>query len=302
MAGTIGHLELLPVFVEVVRQGSFTAAAKQLPLPKSTVSRRVSALERELGAELLSRTTRTVRLTEAGADLYEQAAPAIARLEDAARALSERQRTPRGTLRATAPVDIGHELMADIVASFVARYPAVHVDMVLTNRLVDLAGEGFDLAIRAGHSMPDSSALVARRVGQTDFGLFVSAEYAERRGVPERPSDLAAHDCVLFRSPDGKARWKLKGPEGEASVDVRGPVSADDFTFVRASVRAGIGVGLVPVMPAPDLIRVLPSYSMPAGAVWVVYRRTRHLAIKVRAFRDHVLDAFRRDPCSTPIR
>ncbi len=288
------HLELLPVFVEVVRQGSFTAAAAQLGLPKSTVSRRVSRLERELGAELLSRTTRTLHLTEAGADLYERAAPALDRLEDATRALSDRQRTPRGTLRLTAPVDIGHELVASVVASFVARYPAVHVDVVLTNRIVDLVRESFDVALRAGR-VSDSAALVARRVGQTELGLFASADYLAR-GTPERPEDLAAHDCVLFRAQGGAARWKLVGPEGEIAVDVRGPINADDFTFVRASVRAGAGIAFIPIIGAPDLVRVLPAYSRAAEPVSIVYRRTPHLSATVRAFRDHVVGAFQLEP------
>ncbi len=209
--------------------------------------------------------------------------------------MTEQQRTPRGTLRVTAPVDVGHELLADVVASFVARYPTVQVDVVLTNRIVDMVAEGIDVAIRAGR-VADSTNLVARRVGQTEFGLFAAPSYLERRGIPERPEDLATHDCVLFRSQGGKARWKLLGPAGETSVEVQGPINADDFSFVRASVRAGVGIGFIPTFPIPELTRVLPSHALAAGAVWVVYRRTPHLPAAIRAFRDHVVETFRVEP------
>jgi DNA-binding transcriptional LysR family regulator len=299
MRGTIEQLELLPVFVEVVRQGSFTAAAAHLGLPKSTVSRRVARLERELGATLLARTTRQLRLTDAGADLYEEAAPALDRLEAAARALSERQRTPRGPLRVTAPVDLGHDPLGEMVASFVHRHPAVTVEMVLTNRVVDLVREGLDCAIRAG-SVTDSSGLIARRLGQSDLGLFASPAYVERRGVPERIEDLARHDCVLFRAQGGRARWSLQGPAGEESVEVSGRASADDFTFVRALVRAGTGIALMPLVGEPlgELRRVLPTHAARGGAVYFVYPRSRHVPAKVSAFRDHVVDAFRVAPCN----
>ncbi|HEY8427667.1 MAG TPA: LysR family transcriptional regulator [Sandaracinaceae bacterium] len=303
MRATIERLELLPAFVEVVRQGSFTAAAARLGIPKSSVSRRVSRLERELGVALLVRTTRRLRLTEAGADLYEEASSALRRLDEAARALAERQGTPRGLLRVTAPVDLGHDFMGRLVASFVERYPSVRVEVSLTNRIVDLVGEGFDCAIRAG-GVGDSAALVARRLGGSELGLFAASRYIERRGMPERVQDLARHDCVVFRAHGNTRTWRLRGPRGEESVEVRGVVGTDDFTFVRAVVRAGAGIGLMPLActdPCRDvseLVRVLPDYSVAAGVAYFVYPRARHVPAKVTAFREHVVEAFRQGPWS----
>jgi DNA-binding transcriptional LysR family regulator len=298
MSGTIDRLGILPVFVEVVRQGSFTAAAAQLGLPKSTVSRRIAHLERELGVELLARTTRKIRLTDAGADLYRDVEPALARLEDATRALTDRQHTPRGLLRVTAPTDLADDFVAGVVASFVRRYPTVHVEMVLTNRIVDLVGEGFDVALRAGR-LADRAGIIARRLSASDLGLFASASYLERRGVPERVADLAQHDCVLFRAQGGTARWTLEGPEGRVRIDVKGPVTAHDYAFVRATIRAGAGIGLIPMTghgADPSLVRVLPDYGIAGGALYVVYPSTRHLSAKVAAFRDHVVEEFRSAP------
>lgn len=295
----IEQIELLPVFVEVVRQGSFTGAATQLGLPKSTISRRIAKLEGELGVELLARTTRKLRLTDAGSDLYEQVAPALAQLDDAARALAERQRTPQGTLRVTAPIDLGDGVAAYVVSSFVTRYPQVRVEMTLTNRVVDLAGEGFDAGIRAGR-LSDRTDLVGRKLGTSSLGLFAAPRYLEERGVPERVADLAEHECVLFRAQGGTARWTLDGPNGRESVEVRGAITADDFTFVRGSVRAGAGIGLLPTvgLAMEGLTRVLPAHSTSGGAIYLVYPSTRHLPAKVAAFRDHVIEAFRSLPCN----
>lgn len=288
-------MEWFPVFVEVVRQGSFSAAARHLGMPKSSVSRRVAHLERALGVELLTRTTRQLRLTEAGTDLYERVAPALDRLEDAARSMEERQTTPRGLLRVTAPMDLNHDFLAEMVGAFVQRHPDVRVDVLITNRVVDLVGEGVDVAIRAGRVM-DSASLVARRLGSSDLGLFAASPYLARRGVPMSVQELGQHDCVLFRSRGGVSRWDLQGPGGEESVDVRGPISADDFTFVQAAVRAGAGIGLIPLALAPqgELVRVLSTHFISGGGTYLVYPRARHLPAALAAFRDHAVEHFRR--------
>lgn len=290
-------MEWLPVFVEVVRQGSFSGAARHLGLPKSSVSRRIAHLEHALGVELLTRTTRQLRLTEAGTDLYERVAPALDRLDEAARSMEERQKTPRGQLRVTAPVDLSNEFLAEVVASFIEKYPDVGVEMIVTNRVVDLVAEGIDVAIRAGR-LGDSATLVARRLSTSDVGLFASREYLARRGTPSSVAELAQHECVLFRARNGVTRWELSGPAGGESVDVRGRVSADDFTFVQAAVRAGIGIGPVPVSLAPTggLVRVLPEHAYGVGATYLVYPRARHLPAALSAFRDHVVEVFRRAP------
>ncbi len=290
MRGTV-DLALVPAFVEVVRQGSFTKAAKALGLPKSTVSRHVTKLEEALGAPLLVRTTRSLRLTEEGETFFQRVATAIESVEEAARAVASQHEVPHGLLRISMPSDYDH--LAPIVASFVARYPEVSVEVNVSGEHVDLVGEGYDLAVRAG-KLADSS-LIARKIASVDFHLFASPAYLAAHGEPSTVADLAAHDCVLFQRHHGVARWTLHGPDGAESVDVSGPLSVDDLLFVRAAVASGVGIGLVPssfFAGESDLVRrVLPKHARSFGAVYIVYPGARHVPAKVRAFRDHVLES-----------
>jgi DNA-binding transcriptional LysR family regulator len=298
VTATIEHMSLLPVFLEVVRRGSFTAAAKALGLPKSTISRRVAELERSLGVALLARTTRSVRATEAGHELFESASAALERLEDATLAITNRQRVPRGTLRITAPSDGGNRFMSETIASFLARYPEVRVELVLTQRVVDLIDEGFDAAIRASVRLPDSS-LVARRLSSSDLALFASHAYLARKGEPATLADLAQHDCVVFRPSRSTRHMRFEGPDGEEEIEMRGPVTVDDFGMVRELVRAGVGIGLIPSLLLPEcsegVKRVLPDYAMRGSSLYFVYPSARQVPAKVAAFRDHLVEAYAAD-------
>lgn len=295
-------MALVPVFVEVVRQGSFTKAAAALELPKSTVSRRVARLEQELGVPLLVRTTRKIRLTEEGAAFHGRVAPALERVDEAARAILEQQEEPRGHLRISVPPDVRE--LGPLVARFVEDHPEVTVEVSASGKKVDLVGEGFDLAIRAGR-LADSS-LIARRLFRVRFQLFAARSYLDEHGVPQRVEDLAAHRCVLFRPQHGVNRWNLHGPDGEErTVEVRGPVATDDLLFLSHAVRAGAGVGLLPryvlgsSVPAyageleradaRDVCRVLDGWSTSGGDVHIVYPGTPFLPAKVRAFRDYLV-------------
>jgi DNA-binding transcriptional LysR family regulator len=283
------------IFVRVVDEGGFSAAARALRLPKSSVSRAVALLEEELGARLLQRSTRKVHLTEAGTAFYDLASRGIAGVEEAAAAVTELQGSLRGTVRLTAPVDAGVWLVAPVIARFVAMHPAVHVDALLTGRVVDLVAEGVDFALRAG-TIRDSS-LVARKLGRPDITLYATPAYLARKGTPRRPEDLATHDCVLFRGERGRARWELIGPEGEKTVQVTGPVGGDDFTFVQRIVLGGVGIGLLPsflctdAVAAGGLVRVLPQYVGKGAPFHLVYPSARYLPARAVAFRDFVLAA-----------
>jgi DNA-binding transcriptional LysR family regulator len=271
-------LNLVTAFVRVVEQQSFTSAAKALGLPKSSVSRRVTELEEELGVQLLHRTTRKLALTEAGRSYFEQAERALTELQAAAESATGMDTEARGIVRVTAPVDIGVMGLADVVTEFVREYPDIHVDLSLSSKVVDLVEEGFDIGIRAGKS--HDSSLVARRLGNAGLGLYASPGYLKARGKPETLADLAEHDCVLFRGKHGKALWRLQGPEGEvSSVEVRGRVNVDDMLFVRQAVGVGLGIGLLPTIViatcnrvgALDPVeRILPEFSMGGAEVAVV--------------------------------
>lgn len=283
----------MAVFVRVVETGTFTAAAAALGLPKSSVSRAVSRLERELGVRLLQRTTRSVHLTDAGHAYYERVTRALAGLQEAQAAVSDMQATPTGVVRVTAAVDIGVNVVSGLVARFVRKHPRIHVELLLTGRLVNLVDEGVDLAIRAGKL--DDSSLLARKVGTLERRCLAAPAYLRRKGTPNAVADLARHDCVLFRARRASSPWELTGPKGVERVDVTGPVSADDFAFVRQMLLDGVGIGLVPwTTCAVDvergrLVRVLSEYSAPGGALHVVYPSARYVPQRVALLRDFLV-------------
>lgn len=286
-------LNRVAAFVRVVHDGSFTAAGRALGVPKSSVSRSVAQLEADLGIRLLHRTTRRLHLTDAGAAFYERAARALGALDEAAAAASDAQAELRGVVRVTAPVDMGVWALAPIVARFARSHPQIHVEVSLTGRLVDLVGEGFDLAVRAG-PMRDSS-LVARRVGELRSVVYASAAYLERRGEPKELADLASHECVLFRPAGGKATWQLSRADGTtASVDVTGAVGSDDMSFIRKAVLAGCGLGVLPTfLCAPavrsgKLVHVLRDWSLTGAVLHIAYPSARFVPQRVAVLRDYL--------------
>lgn len=290
-------LHRVAIFVKVVDEGGFTAAARAIGLPKSSVSRAVSLLEAELGARLLRRSTRSISLTDAGAAFYERATRGLSILDEAREAVVELESDIRGPVRITAPVDAGIWMLAPIVASFIERHPAVQLDVVLTGRVIDLVEEGFDLALRAGPIRDER--LVAKKLPTLGFALYASRAYLERHGAPSRVTDLAKHRCVLFRAPRGKMSWSLSGPSGEQTVEVSGPASADDYSFAVQLVAAGAGIGLLP-MPVAEraggVERVLPRYGAPGGLLHLVHASGRYLPRRVAALRDHIVTEMSAEP------
>lgn len=287
-------LNRISSFVRVVSEGSFTAAAKSLGLPKSSVSRSVAQLEEELGIRLLHRTTRRLRLTDGGTALYERVARALVDIEQATEAASDMQSELRGAVRVTAPVDLGVAILGGVVARFARRHPNISVELLLTGRVVDLVAEGVDLAVRVG-PLRDSS-LIARRVGELDASLYASRAYIARRGVPGSVEELPAHACILFRPTLGKALWKLRKWDGEArDVVVTGPVAADDLAFVKKATLAGAGIALLPSflcsreVERGKLVPVLHEWSSRGGVLHVAYPSARFVPQRVVAFREHLL-------------
>ncbi len=285
------------IFVRVASEMSFTIAAKKLALPKSTVSRAVVRVERALGAQLLHRTTRSLRLTEVGAAYYERARAAITDLESATSDAVRQDRAPRGVIRMTTTHELGATYLAPVLPRFTERYPAIRVETVLTNRTVDLVAEGIDVAIRAGR-MRDSS-YVARKIVDTELVLVASPGYLARRGTPSEPADLEAHDAVLFRGESGRASLTMSGPRGSERVTLRGRLQADDFDFIRNAALADGGIGLTPrflcqsELESGRLIRVLPAHALRGAALFVVYP-SGGPSEKVALFRDFVIAALSR--------
>lgn len=288
-------LNRIVTFVNVVEAGSFTGAATRLGVPKSSISRGVSHLEEELGTRLLQRTTRKLMLTDAGRAYYERARVHLSALEDATNEVSDMGRDPRGTVRVTAPVDIGTALLADLVTRFVKKHPTIRVELSLTSRRVDLVAEGFDVAVRAGNL--EDSTLIVRRIAMSALALFAAPAYLRKHGTPRTVADLAEHDLVMFRT-HNQAVLRLVGPDGPEEVSVRGPIEADELGFVHAAVVAGAGVGLLPTFlcatdchadKAKRTVRVLPHHTVPASPINVVVPSTRQEPARVTVFREFLV-------------
>lgn len=286
------NLSEIAAFVAVVEQGSFSAAGRSLGVAKSSVSRRIATLEHKLGARLLQRTSRQLMLTEVGTAYHTRVASALGNLKDAAELVHELQVEPRGHLRITAPVDFG-KVLSRLVVAFTGRYPRVTVEISLTQRLVDLVGEGFDVALRAG-DLRDSS-LVGRRVGDSSPIVVGSPLYLEEHGTPALPAELGEHTFVLFRPSQhrpGCNRLVLHGPGGDQTIDVKGALSSDDFGFLGSAVEQGAGLGLLPTLSILDeletgrLVRVLPSWKGRSAPIHLVYPSRELVPAKTSAFRD----------------
>ena len=292
-------LNELRVFVRVVDRGGFAAAARELGVPVSTVSRAIVRLEERTGARLLQRTTRSVRLTSEGSALYASVGDAVGSLERAARGLEPASRVPRGLLRVSAPAEIGATFLADVAVAFGERYPHVQLELSLGNRAVNLVDEGFDVAVRAAARLADSS-LVARKLGELEHGLYASPRYLDRHGAPASPAELAAHRCVVFRGDGLVKTWRLRdgGSDEAIDVEIRARLGGDDFTYLRGVVGAGGGIALLPRLvctkdeAAGRLVRVLPRVSAKGATLYVLYPSAAHVPARVTAFRDVVAEAF----------
>jgi DNA-binding transcriptional LysR family regulator len=278
------------VFAKVAQSGSFSAAAKQLGMPKSTVSRKISDLEARLQARLIQRTTRRLSLTDAGRTYFEYGARIVAELEEAERAVGNLQAGPRGPLRVTAPLNFG--FLGSIVASFLAQYPEVAVELVCTDRVVNLVEEGFDVAIRV-RALSDST-LIARNLGQVGTLMVAAPSYLEKRGRPREPKELARHDAVIFSAAGDRGHWQLRQKSRSVEVAVRPRLTVNDLEALQEAVNAGLGLGLIPAFRCADnlrdqtLERVLPEWTLAEIAIHAVYPSSRHLSPKIRAFVEHL--------------
>ncbi len=297
--GQSANFSAAAVFVRVVESGSIRAAARALAMPKSNVSRRIADLEAQVGARLLQRTTRRLSLTDAGSAYFRGASLAVTTLLDAERAAHELQSEPRGVLRVTAPVAFGTQFLPDVVTSFLRAYPLVEVTLELTDRVVDLVDENFDVALRAG-ALPDSS-LVARRLAGTTFTTVASPAYLAARKRPRKPADLSTHDCLLHGIAHA-TKWSFRAGRATQKVSVRGRLACTSFYTLRDAAVAGLGVARVPAIVAMDALtegtleRLLEKFEPPEAPLHVVYPSHRHLAPKVRAFVDMLSIAFDTPP------
>ncbi|MET0283586.1 MAG: LysR family transcriptional regulator [Polyangiales bacterium] len=291
-------LNLVRALVAVHESGSFSGAATRLGVPRSTVSRAVSALEDTLGVLLFQRTTRQVVTTPAGVALVDRVRPSLTGLERALADVPEADEEPTGTLRITTTADLGATFLADVVTRFVARYPQVDVQVHLNTSLVDLVAGGFDLALRIANGPQRDSSLVVRKVGAVKFQLFAAASYLARRGAPRNADDLNAHELVWLPG----APWPFRERGRKRTPTVTPRVQADEMFFMRALIRAGSGIGGLPSFLAADdltagtLVRVLPRYSFETGTVYFAHPARKHVPRRVTVFQELALEMLRRGP------
>ncbi len=286
----------LLLFARVADSGSFSRAAERLGLPKSTVSRRIAALEANLGERVLTRTTRRLTLTDFGQGLLEHA-NRLAEEVDAAAALAEhRQSEPSGRLRVSMPADFAATVLADMLVDFAQRYPAVTLELDLSPRRVDLVGENFDLAVRMG-DLPDDATLVARRLADVRPALFASPRYLAAHGTPCEPPALLHHRAVLLLSRDGDpAIWRLRRGNERWEGTPPGRLIANSMGLMIGFALRDAGIALVPQdfvaahVARGELLRVLPDWAAPPVTAWAVMPSRRWVPAKTRAFVDRLTE------------
>ena len=299
------HLEPndLMLFAQVADTGSFSRAAERLKLPKSTVSRRLSQLEAQLGERLLLRTTRKLSLTEFGLGVLEHARGVLHEVEAAQALAQHRQAEPGGRLRVSMPADLAHSLLAPMLAEFIHRHPAIRLELDLSPRRVDLIGESFDLALRMG-ALPDDASLAARRIALFSVSLYASPRYLDERGAPTEPEALMQHASLRILGRGGEAApWLLSRGEQSWEGAPPSPVLVNSPELLMRLARLGTGIAAVADHFAEqwvargELLPVLPDWSLPSETAWAVFPGRRLMPARTRAFLDAVQAQFDGPAC-----
>lgn len=282
----------LLMFARIVEDGSFSRAAERLTMPKSTLSRRLSMLESQLGERLLLRTTRKLTVTDFGRAVLTHAQQVTAEVEAALELTQHRQAQPSGRLRISIPGDFASDVLGTLLADFIARYPGISLDADISPRRVDLIGENFDLAIRMG-DLPDDAMLAARRIASMSIGLYAAPAYLKRRGMPPEPEALMEYDALHLMGRNGEPRpWRLSKGEMQWEGTPSGSVVANAPGLLLSLALSGAGIAVLADYSADayvqsgQLIQVLEDWSMPAVVAWAVFPGRRLMPARTRVFLD----------------
>jgi len=291
-------------FVEVIRLGSFSEAAKILGLSRALISRHVTDLEKHLGVRLLTRTTRRITLTEAGTEHFSFCQQIIKEIEAQDTALKRLQREPAGSLKILAPKSLTTLALGDAIASFAAAYPHLHINLMLDDlsfRSYDFIERGFDVAV---HTTPvRESSLVARKIANLRWLLCASPKYLAQHGAPRRPRDLTRHQCLIHVNSDPSDRvWRLRNTTGLASVRVQGPFASNSVLVLRKAALEALGIAILPAYCIKDdlksgsLREVLADFPIPVHPLSLVWAPGRETPKKIRHLADFLADWFRKHP------
>lgn len=284
------------VFVAVVTDGSFTTAADRLGTDKARISRIVSRMEKKLGAQLLTRSTRRLSVTEVGRDYFERAMSILTAAEAAEAAVAQQSKEPKGLLKLTAGSEFGTMVVDDWIAAFLKIAPKVSVEAEYTNRLVDIIHEGFDVAIRVG--VLEDSGLSARRLGEVSYGLYAAPDYVRDSPVIATVADLRRHSLIM-KTTRGRCNWTLLNGENSEKITVSPRCAVNSTIAAKNLALSGLGVAHLPCfmaepfVAAGTLFSVLPGWSEAPAPVHAVFASSRYMDPKVRSFVDLCLSAFK---------
>lgn len=302
--GKIGEamdlFKALTVFAKVAEAGSLTGAARALNMSNPSVTRHVADLEGHLGARLFNRSTRRLSLTETGAAFLERSKQLLLDFEEATAAASTSAASPSGILRINAPISFAVGHLARVLPQYSERYPQVGLDVTLSDRVINLVEEGYDLAIRIGR-IQDSS-LVARKIAPVRMLLCAAPAYLDRHGTPQVPDDLQQHRCLTYSYASAPDEWQFSHAGNNHTVRIKGPMHANSGDLLRAAALAGMGIILQPSFIVGDdirsrkLIALLPGFTAAMTQIHAVYPSRRHLSAKVRTFVDYLIEQFGDNP------
>ena len=291
------------VFTKVVQAGSLSAAARELGVSTAVVSRTLAALEARLGVRLVNRTTRSLHLTDEGASYYETCQRILAEIDEADAAVTSRHIEPQGVLKVALPASFGHQHIAPLIPRFAELYPKIELALSLSDRLINLIEEGFDLAVRIAE-LKDSS-LAARKLAPNRRVVCASPAYLREHGEPKTPQDLTRHNCLVAAWEQGFAMtWEYKNPVNKrGSVRVSGRYACDNWEVLREWAIAGLGVALKSTwdvrrqLEDGSLVPLFPGYDFDTDVgIYAVYPHRRHLPAKTRVFIDFLAESFGPEP------
>lgn len=286
-------LSVMQAFRRIVERGSFARAAEDLGVSPALLSREVKLLEDSLGTTLLTRTTRSMSLTDAGQLYYDEANAILGAVAQVEERIRDGAGVVRGHLKVNASSSFGQTVIAPMLPGFLDTYPDLRLSLSMDDRVLDMVEGGFDVSIRIRPAMPDS-ALVARRIGRMHQRIFAAPAYLEKAGVPQAPADIAQHRVIGFLLADHLTSWALNSPAGTATIDLDPPVRVGNSLVLRDLLIAGHGIGTLPdfVSKEPeargDLVRILPDWELPAPEIFAVTASRLSMDAKVTAFLDHL--------------
>ncbi len=290
----------LTLFLRVVEDGSFAAAAQHAGISRAQASKLIRALEDDLGVRLIQRTTRKLSLTEAGSQYHARVAEAMASLQEAAAEAAQRQVDPRGRLRVSAPTSFATRHLSDALAEFLRQHPRIELELVLSDQRADLVKDGFDMAIRIGH-LADSS-LVARRIAPARLLAAAAPTYLRTHGTPTHPQQLESHSGMVYTLTAHPGQWTFTRGSETVTVHMRGPLRADNGDVLTGAAARGLGITVQPTFIIGDAVRrgelqrILPDWTLEDAAIYAVFPAGRAVPAKTRALIDFLAARFGDEP------